>query len=365
MTLRRIAWATLLLLTRPLAACGETPAPLPPPGHPEPPAPVASASAPAPSASAVPAPPDAPPSKLEVQLRSLRDYVSAFNRHDAAAIGALYDQDAVFLERGEFTSIGESITANYQRHFDAFPDCTTAITRSWHEDDLVVFEYVEGGTNTGPHRAHPPTGKKTGYVGASVLRFGPKGLVVKDSTYYDELTMEVQLGWARGPLAKLEVRPVATVPAASPTWEVHAVTTADTGDRVSAVKKSLYSSFQLRSQKDYLAALSDDVVLSPFDDPKDAVGKREAGQLFDGWLRTFSAGVVDAEEAFGVDGHVVVLGTFTGTQVGPWGPLKATRKPFKSHFLDIVRVGKDDTIQRLWSYANNYEILRDLGYEQR
>ena len=209
-----------------------------------------------------------------------------------------------------------------------------------------------------------PTGKKTGYLGASVLEFSAKGLVAKDSTYYDQLTMEVQLGWARGPLAKLEVRPVTPVPPSASTWEVHQVTRADDGQRLSAVRKSLYSRFQMRSQKDYLAALSDDVVLTPYDDPKDAVGKREAGRLFDGWLEVFSAGVVDAEEGFSVDGHVVILGTFSGKHVGKWGPLKATNKPFKSHFLDIARIDDKDKIQRVWTYANNYEILRDLGYEQ-
>ena len=38
---------------------------------------------------------------LELQLRSLRQYVQAFNRHDAKAIAALYAEEAAFVERGE------------------------------------------------------------------------------------------------------------------------------------------------------------------------------------------------------------------------------------------------------------------------
>lgn len=299
------------------------------------------------------------------QLKSLRDYVSAFNRHDAAAIGALYDEDAVFMERGEFTSIGGAIADNYQRHFDAFPDCTTAILRSWHKGDLVVFEYAEAGTNTGPHRSHKPTGKKVGYFGASVLQFNAKGLVKKDTTYYDQLTMEVQAGWAKPQHAKLEVRPVTSVPPATSSWEVHEMPSTDSNPPKLALRKSLYTSFQTRSEKDFLAALSDDIVLVPYDDPKDAVGKPEAARLFNSWLKIFSAAAVNIEEGWSVDGYlgyVVIVGTFAGKQVGAWGPLKATNKSFTSHFLDIARISKNDKVERVWTYANNYEILGELGY---
>jgi ketosteroid isomerase-like protein len=300
---------------------------------------------------------------FDLQMKSLRDYVTAFNKHDAKAIAALYDEDAVFVERGEFVSVGTSIESNYQRLFDAFPDGATAIARSWHKGDTVVFEYVEGGTNTGAHGAQKATGKKVGYVGASVLQFNANGRVKKDTTYYDELTMEVQAGWAQGPLAKLEVRPVIPVPAATGAWEVHQVTGVDVGQpKLFAIRKSLYTSFSMRAEKDFLAALSDDVLLAPYDEPKDSTGKREAASLFNGWLKTFSEAVVNADDGWSVDGHVLLLGTFTGKHVGAWGPLKPTNKVFTSHFLDIARIGKDDKVERVWTYANNYELLRHLGY---
>lgn len=301
---------------------------------------------------------------FELQQRSLREYVKAFNKHDAKAVAALYAQEAAFVERGETVSAGsDTIESNYQTFFDAFPDATTSITRSWHSGNTVLFEYVEGGTNTGKHRAHPPTGKKVGYMGASVLLFKADGLVRSDTTYYDELTKEVQAGWAPAALAKMEVRPVLPVPPATDTWEVHKVTEADAEKaKAAAVQKSLYTKFALRSEKDFLGALSDDVVLSEYDDPKDAKGQREAGVLFKDWTRMFADGVVDATEGWSVDGYVVVLGVFTGKHVGVWGPLKPTKKTFKSHFLDIARLNKDQKIDRTWSYSNNYEMLNSLGY---
>ena len=305
-------------------------------------------------------------SMFDLQMRSLREYVRAYNKHDAKAIAALYAEEAVFVERGEFVSAGGgSIESNFKSHFDAFPDTTTSITRSWHSGDAVLFEWAEGGTHTGPQRAHKPTGKKYGYVGASLLRFKADGLVKQDTTYADELTKEVQLAWAPAQLAKLEVRPVVAVPAATEAWDAHQVKEADAAQaKLAAARKSLYTNFSVRSEKDFLASLSDDVVLYPFDDPKDAKGKREAALLLKDWMKMFSDGVVDATEGWSVDGHVVLLGTFTGKHVGAWGPLKATNKTFKSHFLDIARVNKDDKIERLWSYANNYELLSHLGYQK-
>lgn len=308
--------------------------------------------------------PAAAPSMFDLQLKSLHSYVAAFNAHDAKAIAALYAEDAVFAERGELVSVGStSIDTNYRGHFEAFPDATTTITRSWHKGDTVLFEYVEGGTNTGAHGAQKPTGKKVGYIGASVLQFTPNGRVKRDTTYYDELTMEVQAGWAPGPLAKLDVRPVIAVPAAKSDWEVHQMSANDVGQtKLVALRKSLYSSVATRSEKDFLAALGDDVVLAAYDEPKDATGKREAAALFNGWLKSFAEQAVTIDEAWTVDGHVVLLGTFAGKHVGAWGPLKATNKPFKTHFLDITRVSKDDKVERVWTYANNFELLKHLGY---
>lgn len=302
---------------------------------------------------------------FDLQMRSLQEYLRAFNAHDAKAIAALYTDDAVFHERGEFVSAGVgSIEANYKEYFDAFPDAATSITRSWHHGDSVVFEYVEGGTHTGPQRAHKPTGKRVGYVGASWLEFASDGRVKKDTTYSDELTKEVQAGWAPGALAKMKVRPLIPVPPATHAWEVHKLPAQDAKTKASAVKRSLYSELTLRSERDFLGALSEEVVLMPYDDPADAKGQKEAAALFKEWARSFADGSVEAVEGWAADGYFVVVGTYSGKHVGEWGPVKPTNKTFTSHFLDIAKVGKDDKVERVWSYANNYELLKHLGYRK-
>lgn len=302
------------------------------------------------------------PSPSEVQLRALREYLHAYNKHTAAAVAALYADNAVFLERGELLTGGvDSIEANYKSHFETFPDTTLAITRSWHKGNLVVFEYVETGTQTGGAK---PTRKKYGYAGASVLRFRADGLIEKDDTYADELTKAVQLGWAAGTMA-LDVRPVVAAATVSETWEVHTSGESQDVSKLDAASKGLYSNFAIGSESSFTAGLADDIVLAAYDEPKDAKGKREVADLFKGWSKQFASGVVDGVDAWTVDGHVVMLGTFSGKHVGPWGTLKPTNKTFKTHFLDIVRVNGAHKVDRLWSYANNYELLRQLGYENK
>lgn len=348
-------------------ACGGAPTPEAAPPTPAP----AASPAPAPVAAAPVAPaPEKPKeperSLFDLQMRSLRDYVQAFNKHDAKAIAALYAEDAVFLERGEFLTAGSgAIESNYKQFFDAFPDAVTSVTRSWHRGDSVVFEYVESGTQTGPHRAHKPTGKKVGYVGASLLKFNKEGLVTSDTTYSDELTKEVQAGWAPGPLASIKVRPTVSAPSAADSWEVHKVADQDaTHVKASAAQKSLYTNFAMKSEKEFLAALSDNVLLSAYDDPTDVKGKGGAASLFKEWTKTFADGKVETSDAWTTDGYFVVLGTFSGKQVGDWGPVKRSNKVVTGHFLDIAKVDKDEKVERLWSYANNYELLAHLGYRK-
>jgi ketosteroid isomerase-like protein len=379
----KIRRPALLCLVSVVVACGNA---TPPAASPS--APVAAVNAPAPVEAKVEASQPAL-SMYDLQLRSLRDYVKAFNRHDAKAVAALYAPGAVFIERGSpATASPQAIQTDYQNYFDTYPDVTTAITRSWHWGDAALFEYVEGGTQSGQRIVLPPppqrydpisgdidnkapprtilkaTGKKFGYVGASLLRFTPEGLVRLDTTYADELTREVQSGFAPGQLAKLAVRSIVPVPAPSDTWETHKLTANDVGQaNVVATRTALYKKFSVHSEKAFLAALSDDVVLSPFDDPKDAHGKKEASALLKEWDRMFPDSVEDASEGWSVDGYVVILGTFAGKRVAAWGPLKPTDKTFKTHFLDILKVNKDDKVERLWSYANNYELLQYLGYD--
>ena len=294
---------------------------------------------------------------LQKQTKWIRAYVEAFDKHDAEGVAALYTPDAVFVELG--VDGGESkgteaITRDYKTVFEGFTDVKASVTRSWHMGDVVALEFVQGGTGM----AEDETEKRFGYVGASLLWFDENGKVKRDQTYYDDVTIEVQLGWAKPPLSKLEVRPVATVPPFSGTWEQHVATGATDEKAVMAVREKLYSKLLTpNAEKEFLEVVADDIILAEYDDPKDAVGKAGVGEVFRDWHKTFSNMSIEATHTWPCGEFVIFEGTFTGKHTGPWGPLKATNRAFNSHFLDVTRITKDGKVDRLWTYASSAEIL--------
>ena len=296
---------------------------------------------------------------LQKQTKWIRSYVEAFDKHDADAIAALYTPDAVFVEldaQGGESKGTEAIKHDYKTIFEGFTDVKVSVTRSFHMGDVVALEFVEGGTGI----AEDESEKRFGYVGASLLWFDENGKVKRDQSYYDDVTLEVQLGWAKPPLSKLEVRPVATVPPFTGTWEQHVATSATPTDEKAmiAVREKLYSKLLTpTAEKEFLEVVSDDIVLAEYDDPKDAVGKKAVGEVFRDWHKTFSNMSIEATHTWPCGEYVIFEGTFSGKHTGPWGPLKATNRAFNSHFLDVTRITKDGKVDRLWTYASSAEIL--------
>jgi steroid delta-isomerase-like uncharacterized protein len=63
------------------------------------------------------------------------------------------------------------------------------------QEDLVAVLYTGRGTNDGPFRGMPPTGRKLVLSGMSLYRVS-KGRIAEEWTFYDELDLLRQLGYA-------------------------------------------------------------------------------------------------------------------------------------------------------------------------
>jgi ketosteroid isomerase-like protein len=228
-----------------------------------------------------------------------------------------------------------------------------AITRSWHIKDVVLVEFVQGGTSE-------PGKKPYGYVGATLFWFNAEGRVTEDATYFDELTMEVQLGTADKAASKIEVRPLRAVPAFSATWEQHRARETPEEAKLVAVRDHLYSKLTASSEKDFLDLMTDDIELVAYDEAKDAKGKKAIAEVFGGWKVMFSDIKVEAEHSWACEDYAIFEGTFSGKHTGPWGPIAATKKDFSNHFVDVTRINKDGKVDRMWTYANNAELIEQL-----
>jgi ketosteroid isomerase-like protein len=333
------------------------PDPVPPPATPSAATSTAPSSTPNASVTAPPAA-DAGASQDRPTRQSawLRSYVEAFNRHDAAALAKLYTPDASYVElssEGGESKGTEAIEKDYATLFAGFVDVKMSITRSWHVNDVVAFEFVEGGTGT----ANDDSEKLFGITGAHLLWFADDGRVKRDQIYEDDLTVSNQLGWGEPPVSKIPVRPVRDVPAFDGTWERNVANGSAEEAKGASVREGLYTKLLTpNAEKDFLATVTDDIVMAEFDDPADAVGKKAVSEVFKNWHKTFSNMRIEATHAWPCGPYVIFEGVFSGKQSGPWGPMKPTNREFVSHFLDVTRV-KEGKVDRLWTYASSSEIL--------
>jgi len=291
------------------------------------------------------------------EARWLRSFQKAFNDHDVAALGRLYASDAVFMALGSDGSSEKTLAAvldGYRAHFQAFPDARMAITRSFHMAGVVVVEFVQGGVMAATRRRY-------GYAGATLLWFDRHGKPARDQTYFDAMTADVQLEVAKPPYSLLPVRPVRDVPTPSDRWEQHvgdASASAADDAKMMGVRDTLYAhALTPNSERGLFEMLSEDVVFSELDDPKDAFGRAGVAAAFKEWHGTFSNMRMDATHTWRCGEFVIFEGTFSGKHTGPWGPVKPTGREFTSHFLDVTRIDKDRKVDRMWTYASTSEIL--------
>lgn len=124
---------------------------------------------------------------------------AAFNRHDAEGIASLYADDT-FVDSPDFPAPKRSpkeVAENYRNYFEAMPDIKDDVTNMIVSGDKVIVEFVSSGTiqNLAPDDPPVMKGKKFSLKICSILEI-KNGKVVRDITYYDQLSFLKQVGLA-------------------------------------------------------------------------------------------------------------------------------------------------------------------------
>lgn len=122
-------------------------------------------------------------------------YFDAWNAHDSEALAASFAPGGVYRDPNVPQGLDATGTAEYAAGLVAsFPDLAfELVSTGLTGDGLVAAQWVMRGTNTGPFRGLPPTGREVALPGADFIRADGEGVHSVDG-YFAPGTLVEQLG---------------------------------------------------------------------------------------------------------------------------------------------------------------------------
>jgi steroid delta-isomerase-like uncharacterized protein len=141
------------------------------------------------------------PSGAEKNARSARiaiveQHVRLENAHDLEGVlhtfgnTARYDDEAW----GEHYEGGSGVRLFYEQMMKALPDLEIEVKRRHVTDDAILLEVVIHGTQLGPWRGLPATGRRVAVPLCAVYTFDSDDRLAGEKIYYDRGTVLRQLG---------------------------------------------------------------------------------------------------------------------------------------------------------------------------
>jgi steroid delta-isomerase-like uncharacterized protein len=307
----------------------------------------------APTTTASATPPAAKPTQAELQMAAAKSVVEAMNAHDAKKYAALFTDDATVMIPGMPELHGRAdIEKQVQGFFDGFKDMKFWIASTWQKGDMSFVQWGWSGTNTGEFMGMKSTEKPAGGLGMSAIWFNADGAMKKENRYFDAAGIMTQLGHVKG-----KARPV---PTATATPEMHAAKSTPDEDKNVEVVKAMEASMESKKEADFLMSMADDIEYADMSAPENSKGKGEAKKFFGMFTKAIPDMKVAVSNATGVEDFVILESNVTGTHKGQLGPFAATKKPVNLHGIDIFQL-KDGKVVKGWSFANNVELLTQIG----
>jgi steroid delta-isomerase-like uncharacterized protein len=131
----------------------------------------------------------------------VREHMESENRLDFDTTMRTFDHPRYELIPTGEVHDGERAVANYYDETrSAFPDQRNRLIELHHSDDAVIAEFELSGTQEGPFRGLPPTGRSFRCRMVALFLFEDDRLVC-ERVYFDSATIMRQLGIAHDPLS--------------------------------------------------------------------------------------------------------------------------------------------------------------------
>jgi steroid delta-isomerase-like uncharacterized protein len=124
-----------------------------------------------------------------------REYFEAWNRHDPAAIVALFAEGGIYRDPAVASGLAGPAIGDYAgRLFAGFPDLRFEVLGAVPGDGgTVAARWLMRGTNTEPLADKPATGRAIALPGADFIAV-ENGKILSVDGYFDQKTMAKQLG---------------------------------------------------------------------------------------------------------------------------------------------------------------------------
>ncbi|HEX6388354.1 MAG TPA: ester cyclase [Solirubrobacteraceae bacterium] len=143
---------------------------------------------------------------MDAELRARREaivveHMESENVHDFATTMATFHHPRYeIVPTGDVFDGPEEVGAYFEETRRAFPDQRNELIAMHHADDAVIVEFRLRGTQKGPLRSLPPTGRAFECRTVAIFVFDGERLVC-ERAYFDFATILRQLGVAHDPLS--------------------------------------------------------------------------------------------------------------------------------------------------------------------
>jgi steroid delta-isomerase-like uncharacterized protein len=126
----------------------------------------------------------------------LREYLTAWNDHDADRIASFFAADAVYEDQGAGETLhgSDAIRRHAEKVNAAFPDLRFEVLRAAHGDDFTAGEWRSEMTHLGEFSGLAPTGRVVISSGVDVATLNEEGRIAHLGSYYDGAAILRALG---------------------------------------------------------------------------------------------------------------------------------------------------------------------------
>lgn len=148
--------------------------------------------------------------RVRAQVALVEEHVRRENAHDLPGIMATFGAGARYDDEpwGEHHQGREAVAGYYENLLVSLPDLRIDITRCLASEDGVALEVMISGTQLGPWRGLPATGRRVSFPLCGVFTFDAAGKLSGERIYYDRGSVLQQVGLFRDPqslLGRLEI----------------------------------------------------------------------------------------------------------------------------------------------------------------